>query len=222
MARVVVCDLGIGNLRSVVRAVSLGGADVEIAAEPAAMARADAVIVPGQGAFRDGAAALSRGFGDALRGHIESGRPYLGICLGLQLLFDTSDESPGSRGLGILAGHVARIPTGAAPGQRSPLKLPHIGWNEVLAPTGNHSSATPRCTDALAPLFGKQVYFAHSYVAAPEDDACVAAVVDYGGPLVCAVARDNVLAVQFHPEKSQKVGLRFLAAWLEGISGARS
>lgn len=218
MSRVVVCDLGIGNLRSVVRAISLGGAHVEIASDPSAVAEADAVIVPGQGAFRDGAAALARGFGDAVRKHIERGRPYLGICLGLQLLFDTSDESPGSHGLGILPGHVERIPTGAAPGARSPLKLPHIGWNEVQRPDG----ASPTATTALGPLFGKQVYFAHSYVATPSDRACIAAVVDYGGPLVCAVAKDNVLAVQFHPEKSQKVGLAFLAAWLDGVPGARS
>lgn len=218
MLRVTVCDLGIGNLRSVVRAVSLGGAQVDIASAPDGLTHADVVIVPGQGAFRDGAAALARGFGDALRSHIASGRPYLGICLGLQLLFDTSDESPGARGLGIMAGHVARIPTGAAPGERSPLKLPHIGWNEVEPPPAENAAGI-----ALRPLFGKQVYFAHSYAATPADPGCVAAMVDYGGPLVCAVAKENVLAVQFHPEKSQKVGLGFLDEWLRAIeAGGRS
>ncbi len=213
MSRVVVCDLGIGNLRSVVRAVSLCGAEAQIAADPSALDGADAVIVPGQGAFRDGAAALSRGFGDALKRHIEAGRPYLGICLGLQLLFDTSDESPGSHGLGILRGHVARIPTGAAKGARPALKLPHIGWNAVVRPAGGSRPGTE-----LEALFGKQVYFAHSFVAVPEDLACVAAVVDYGGPLVCAVQKKNVLAVQFHPEKSQRVGLAFIAGWVAGVA----
>ncbi len=216
MSRVVVCDLGIGNLRSVARAVSLCGAVAEIVADPSALEGADAVIVPGQGAFRDGAAALSRGFGDALRRHIDTGRPYLGICLGLQLLFDTSAESPGSHGLGILRGHVARIPTGAAKGERPALKLPHIGWNAVLRPAG-----ASRPTTELEALFGKQVYFAHSFVAVPEDPACVAAVVDYGGPLVCAVQKANVLAVQFHPEKSQRVGLAFIAAWVARIDQAQ-
>ena len=221
MSRVIVCDLGIGNLRSVVRAVSLCGGVAEVTADPSTLESAHAVIVPGQGAFRDGAAALGRGFGEALRRHIEKGRPYLGICLGLQLLFDRSDESPGSRGLGVLRGNVVRIPTNAAPGERPTLKLPHIGWNDVLPPTDPSTASTPSAE--LAALFGKQVYFAHSFVAEPEDRACIAAVVDYGGPLVCAVARENVLAVQFHPEKSQGVGLAFIAAWVAGIdaNGAR-
>ena len=215
MSRVVVCDLGIGNLRSVARAVSAaGGVDVVIATDPAEIAQAHAVIVPGQGAFRDGAAALANGFGDAIRRHIEDGRPYLGICLGLQLLFETSAESPGAQGLCVLRGHVARIALPALPGKRPELKLPHIGWNEVRCP----DAASP--SDAhgmLSSLFGKQVYFAHSYVAIPREPACVAAVVDYGAPLVCAVAKDNVLAVQFHPEKSQRAGLAFLAAWTARI-----
>ncbi len=209
MARVIVCDLGIGNLRSVARAIAQTGVDVAIATDPSALAEAHAVIVPGQGAFRDGGVALERGFGEALRRHIDDGRPYLGICLGLQLLFDGSDESPGTRGLGVLPGHVVRIPrtaSGAPSGAHAALKIPHIGWNEVRRPAG-------AVNEALAALFGKQVYFAHSFVAQPVDPGCVAAVVDYGSPLVCAVAKDNVLAVQFHPEKSQRVGLDFLSAW---------
>lgn len=216
MAKIVVCDLGIGNLRSVVRALERSSAaTITVETDALRLLEADVIVVPGQGAFRDGAAALARGFGEAIRNHVSAGRPYLGICLGMQLLFDTSDEAPGAAGLGIFPGHVARIQPVHANGKPS-LKVPHIGWNTVNAPEPNDGTKGP--TSALAPLFGKQVYFAHSFVAEPRDLTCVAATVDYGHKLVCAVARDNIVAVQFHPEKSQRAGLAFLDAWLGRLS----
>jgi imidazole glycerol-phosphate synthase subunit HisH len=213
--RVVVADLGLGNLRSVERAIVRAAADhgahvsVEVSGDPAILARADLLVFPGQGAFRDGAAVLGEAAGEVLRAHIEAGRPYFGICLGMQLLFEESDEAPGARGLGVLAGAVRRLggPELAAVGER---KVPHMGWNEIRA----RFDGTP--IDVVRDAY---VYFVHSFAAMPADRAVVAAEAEYGVSVVAAVARDNVFAVQFHPEKSQAAGralLRAVMAWAEG------
>jgi glutamine amidotransferase len=196
MRTIVVCDLGLGNLRSVVRALALSGDAVTVEHDPTKLASASAIVVPGQGAFRDAARALTSGFGEAISAHIKAGRPYLGICLGLQLLFESSEEAPGEKGLAHFSGAVCRI---AAPG----LKVPHMGWNDVTA--------------AREGIFGsgEQLYFAHSFAAIPADSSVVAATTEYGGSVVAGVAKDNVTACQFHPEKSQRAGARFLAAWWE-------
>jgi glutamine amidotransferase len=209
MTRVALVDLGMGNLRSVERAIAQAAADAGVAcavdrtADPGAIARADRVVVPGQGAFRDCAAALGRGIGGALREAIAKGTPYLGICLGLQALFDASEEAPGAAGLGVFRGRVVRM----APAEG--VKIPHMGWNEV---TIVRPGAGPLAVfDGRAPY----LYFVHSYHAVPEDASLVAAVTDHGPHRVtAAVQRGNVTAVQFHPEKSQADGLLFLAAFL--------
>ena len=212
--RVVVADLGLGNLRSVERAVVRAAAEhaphlsVSVSGDADVLASADLLVFPGQGAFRDGAAALEQPAGRAVRAHIDAGRPYFGICLGLQLLFDESDEAPGARGLGVFEGAVRRLggPALSAVGER---KVPHMGWNEVRA----RREGTP--IDVVRDAY---VYFVHSYAAVPSDGAVVAAEAEYGASVVAAVAREHVFAVQFHPEKSQAAGralLRAVMAWAE-------
>lgn len=212
MLRVVVVDLGMGNLRSVERALLHAsrdrGVEVEIVRSGKAeeILAADKIVVPGQGAFRDCAAALARGVGDALREGISRGKPYLGICLGLQALFDASDEAPGAVGLGVFPGHVARLNAGLG---EDAVKIPHMGWNEL-------DWADPR--PAIFQVWHHErpyVYFVHSYHAIPEDPTLIASTVTHGkNRVTAAIQRDNVLAVQFHPEKSQSVGLELLGAFL--------
>ena len=213
MAKVAIVDLGMGNLRSVQRALEQAARDagvaceVEITAQAEGIARADQVVMPGQGAFRDCAAALAGGVGDALREQIAKGTPYLGICLGLQALFETSDEAPGAPGLGIFRGAV-RLLRGSADA-----KIPHMGWNqlEIVRPGAGALAAF----EADPPF----VYFVHSYHAEPEDSSIVAAVTRHGPTrITAAIQRGNVLATQFHPEKSQAAGLRLLSAFLRGAS----
>ena len=200
---VVIADLGLGNLHSVARAVERAGGKPTISSDPDALRRAEKVIVPGQGAFRDCAIALERGFGPALREVIARGTPYLGICLGMQLLFERSDESPGSIGLGHFRGAVERLPHGLTDPDGAPLKVPQIGWNEVDAEHG--------CLPARG-----WFYFLHSYVCVPVDDQLTVGRVHYGTPRCAAVARDNVFGCQFHPEKSQEEGHFLLTRFVEG------
>ncbi len=215
MQRVVVIDLGMGNLRSVERAIVRAAADegtaceVVLAGAAEAVARADRVVVPGQGAFRDCAAALAGGLGDAIRDHLRAGKPYLGICLGLQALFDESDEAPGARGLGVFAGRVEKLPSGAVDTTGARVKVPHMGWNRLEL---IRSGAGPLATfDADPP----HVYFVHSYHAVPTDPSVVAAIAWHGPHRVtAAVQRDNVTATQFHPEKSQAAGLALIGSFL--------
>lgn len=208
---VALVDLGLGNLRSVERALvqAAGQAhldvDVKTTRRPEEIVAADHVVVPGQGAFRDGGAAIAGPLGGALREVIRSGKPYLGICLGLQLLFESSDESPGTAGLSVFAGHNARLR--AEPG----VKVPHMGWNRVTL-SANAPAPLVEAT-RVSPWF----YFVHSFHAEPSDRAHVAAEATHGTNVVTAAyARDNVLAVQFHPEKSQVAGITLLSAFLRG------
>ena len=197
-SKVVIVDLGIGNLRSVARALERSGLSPIITHEPSALASAPAVVVPGQGAFRDCALALERGFGEALRAFISSGRPYLGICLGMQVLFEGSEESPGSAGLGLFRGFVRRFARDLVdPESGEPLTIPHMGWNQVA---GEHP---------LLPRDG-WFYFTHSYHCVPEDASLSVGVAEYGARFCAVVARDNVFACQFHPEKSQEQGKELL------------
>ena len=204
LPQVAVVDYGSGNLRSVAKALARSGVDPRVTNDPADVRRADAVVLPGVGAFADCAASLAaKGLDDAVRFAIEAGRPYLGLCLGLQLLFDESDEHGRSAGLGVLPGRVTRFPELDPAGER--LRVPHIGWNEVRF-SGRHPllAALP-----AADYF----YFVHAYYALPAREADVVGRADYGGAFAAAVARDNVFAVQFHPEKSQAAGKRLLDAW---------
>ena len=191
-----VIDYGMGNLHSVAKALEKAGGSVTVSSDPADVARADKLVLPGVGAFADARAELERrGLVETVVKHIRDGKKFLGICLGLQLLFERSFEDGQHAGLGILAGDVVRFET-------DDLKVPHIGWNTL--------DMTPGVALFEGVPDGASVYFVHSYYVAPSDDATVAARTDYGGAFVSAVATDNVWATQFHPEKSQRVGLRML------------
>jgi glutamine amidotransferase len=200
---IAVVDVCSGNLRSVERSLARVGADVVVTRDAAVVRRADKVVVPGQGAFGVFMRGLAdRGLGDALREAIASGRPYLGICLGMQILFDESEEQGPCAGLGLLAGRVERLRPADAR-----LKVPHIGWNQV---------AIRRADPLLAGVDdGAYLYFVHSYHAVPVDRAVVAADAEHGGRLTAAVRKDNIFACQFHPEKSQAVGLQILRNFVE-------
>ena len=207
-ARVALCDYGVGNVRSVERAVIAAGGEARLTRDRAEIDASDGLILPGVGAFGAAVDALEQtGLGEVVRDFAASGRPLLGVCLGFQVLFDTSDESGGRRGLGLLPGHIARL--GAERG-----KVPHMGWNEL------HLVRDSRLLEGLAE--GDRCYFVHAY-AADADDAVVVATTDYGGPLVAVCERDNVVATQFHPEKSGRAGLRIYANFvrISSAAGAR-
>ena len=203
--RVAIVDLGLGNLHSVAKAFERAGAQPELSADPEVLLRADRLVMPGQGAFKECAHALAGEVGDAVREWISSGRPYLGICLGMQALFDSSEEAPGESGLGIFRGEVKRFSRDLTDDEGRGLKVPHIGWNQI---------------ESRHPVFenGEWYYFVHSYYCVPEDQSLVAATTDYGGPFCSAISRDNVLACQFHPEKSQHAGARVIGHFLGDIS----
>jgi imidazole glycerol-phosphate synthase subunit HisH len=192
---VALVDYGAGNLRSVENALREVGASVTVTHDPEAVRRADRVVVPGQGSMPACAEAMrASGVESALREAVARGTPVLGICVGLQILFETGEEAGGARGLGILPGTIRRLPEG--------VKLPHIGWSPVK---GAVASIHP----IFAPLHGEYLYFAHSF-AAPADAPGVELTAHHGRDFGAALARDNLFAVQFHPEKSQQVGLGFL------------
>ena len=202
-------DYGSGNLRSVGKALSKIGARVELLASPERLDTVDAVVLPGVGAFGDCVEQLrARGLWEPLAAWLREDRPFLGVCLGYQLLFDSSEETPGIAGFGKFAGAVRRFRT---PG----LKVPQIGWNALqFQPAGE------RLRRGLED--GTHVYFVHSYHPVPEDEGIIAATTDYGGPFAAAVERGNTFGVQFHPEKSQDAGLamlgNFVAAVRDGCS----
>lgn len=201
-----IIDYGMGNLHSVAKAFAKlnneadGKYEIVVTSDPAVIRQAAKAVLPGVGAFGDCMANLkSYGLIDCIKEVAGRGTPFLGICLGLQLLFDGSEEAPGVDGLGILPGKVCEI---IAPG----LKIPHMGWNSLELRT-----ASPLFT-GLPPA--PYVYFVHSYHAVPDDAGIVTAVTDYGGAVTAAVGRGNVQAVQFHPEKSSAAGLTMLANFL--------
>ena len=191
MTRVAILDYGFGNLRSVQRAVERVGGAAVVTADPEEARAADALVVPGVGAFAACVAGLrSAHLDDVVRQVVASDRPVLGVCLGMQVLFDWGEEGP-AEGLGVLRGKVRRLPQG--------LTVPHMGWNEVRW-LAEHPLA------AGIPD-GTRFYFVHSYVCEPEEDVVVGET-DHGGPFAAAVARDNLFATQFHPEKSGQAGLQ--------------
>jgi glutamine amidotransferase len=206
---IAVIDYGAGNLRSIQKALERRGLAVRIIAEPGPLAEADALVVPGDGAFGPAMAQFrSRGFADRIRPFVDSGRPFLGICLGMQLLFDESEEDGRHRGLGLLPGRVVRL--------SGSIKVPHMGWNALrfLRPSPLLEGCVP----------DDYVYFIHSYHAVPADHEVVAATAEYGGQVAAVVGRGNVWATQFHPEKSGGVGVRMLenfARWTAGAGAPR-
>lgn len=195
---VALIDYGMGNLRSVEKALEQVGAEVRVVTSPEPIHGADAVVLPGVGAIGDCVCNLTnQKLAPALREFIESGRPFLGICLGLQALFEDSEESGGVKGLGIFAGSVPRF-------RVTNLKVPHMGWNRLRF-------AQPKCPLLKSIEEGSFVYFVHSYYVAPSDRSLVCTTTDYGGEFCSMIWRGNVFATQFHPEKSQAVGLKMLS-----------
>jgi glutamine amidotransferase len=195
---IVIIDYGMGNLRSVQKAIEAVGSSAEITSDPDRVRQASKVVLPGVGAFADAMAELKRsGLGDAFCEAVRAGKPCLGVCLGLQLLFDASEEDGEHAGLGLLPGRVVRF--AARPG----LKIPHMGWNTLTI-------RKPAPLLAGLPAF-PSVYFVHSYYARPANPEHVAAEADYPDPFAAVVWRDHLTACQFHPEKSQAVGLAIYA-----------
>ncbi|MGH8499868.1 MAG: imidazole glycerol phosphate synthase subunit HisH [Methylococcales bacterium] len=203
MSSVAVIDYGMGNLHSIAKALHFvaPGSTVQVSADPDTIQQADRVVFPGVGAIRDCMAQLKhRNLTEAIR-TVSKKKPFLGICLGLQALLEFSEESGSVECLGLFQGSVVRFEN-AVGSDGSPLKIPHMGWN-IVTQTNDH------------PLWRgipqhSRFYFVHSYHAETTDSACIAATADYPGPFACALARDNLFAVQFHPEKSQAMGLKLL------------
>ena len=199
-----VIDYEIGNLRSVQRALEHVGGHVALVRTPDELARADKIVLPGVAAFRDAMDQLSRQeLLDPLVAAIEAGTPYLGFCLGLQLLFDVSHEDGHHAGLGVLGGEVVRFDLAEIDPS---LSVPHMGWNGIT-----WDRPVPML-EGIEP--GAYVYFAHSYYVVPTDESVIATTTEYGRPFTSSVWRDNVFATQFHPEKSQAVGLKLLETFV--------
>jgi glutamine amidotransferase len=206
---IAVIDYGMGNLRSVQKALEAVGARAVVTSDPAVILGARSVVLPGVGAFRDCMNNLERlDLVEVVRRAAKSGKPFLGICLGLQLLFNQSSEFGHVAGLGLLAGKVVRFPhPHRDPAGGPPLKIPHMGWNTVHIERPN-----PLLADFPNDSY---FYFVHSYYVIPEDPEVVATVTDYGGPFVSGIHHENLYAFQFHPEKSQKNGLALLRKFSE-------
>jgi len=206
---IAIVDYEMGNLRSAQKACEHEGLEAVVTNDPAVIREADGVILPGVGAFRDCFKALEvRGFVPVLRDYAASGRPLLGVCIGMQLLFTISEEMGEWPGLGLIPGRIVRFP-------HSELKVPHMGWNSLEYPGG--ASACP-LFDGLpeAPY----MYFVHSYYAVPDDPSVIAATSSYGVSFTAAVQQGNIYGTQFHPEKSQALGLRVIANFGRIVEGA--
>lgn len=204
-ATIAVVDYCKGNLASVQRGLADAGFDARITDDPADILAADGVVLPGVGAFADAMATMERtGQADALRQACEAGAPFLGICLGLHLLFDWGDENCAegefTRGLGVLPGHATRMEAFDDAGVKH--KIPHVGWNSV-----EYARSSPLFEGVPD---GSHFYFTHSYRAVPDDEADVIATSEHARRFACAVERGNVFGVQFHPEKSSQLGLKVL------------
>ena len=199
---IVIVDYGMGNLRSVEKALQKVGAKVTVSRDPDEVRRAERIVLPGVGAFGDAMANLhKRGLVDVIREEVEEGKPFLGICLGLDLIFEESDEHGVHEGLGFLKGRVELLPTG--------LKVPHIGWNQARQ---RHKSRL------LAGIPDESFfYFVHSYAVVPREESDILCTTDYGCEFVSAVERGNICAFQFHPEKSSALGLSILKNFAEGF-----
>ena len=198
---IAVIDYKMGNLRSVEKALQVVGGRTKVTSAPRDIARADKIVFPGVGSFGEAMAELKRlRLVRPLKEAIAAGKPFLGLCLGLQLLFEKSEESPGVKGLGVLAGDVRRFrfPT-------TRLKVPHMGWNTIKTGAGV-LKGIPQ---------SPYMYFVHSYFVKPKEKNVILTTTDYGMRFVSGVCKDNVIGLQFHPEKSQALGLRILKNFVE-------
>lgn len=202
---IAIIDYGVGNLFSAEKAFAALGADVRVTSDESTIRQADKIVLPGVGAFGDCMKNLEEsGLIPVLKESVAAGKPLLGICVGLQVLFDGSEESPGAKGLGLIHGMVKKI---QAPG----LKVPHMGWNSIKVREPREK------LDLFRGLSDKPyVYFVHSYHAVPDDKSVITATTEYGETLTAAVAQGNFLATQFHPEKSGDVGLQILRNFING------
>jgi glutamine amidotransferase len=199
---IAIIDYEMGNLRSVQKAFERVGHAATITSDPAVLADADKIVLPGVGAFRDAIAALrDRKLVEPIRAAINGGKPFLGICLGLQLLFDESFEDGRYEGLGVVPGEVVRFKVPAE------FKVPHMGWNQV------RFRQQPAIMNGIDD--GAHFYFVHSYYVVPRDRGVIATETEYSSPFCSSIWRDNLFAVQFHPEKSQAAGLRLLRNFAE-------
>ena len=199
---IAIVDYDAGNIKSVEKALHFLGREALVTGDGEEILRADKVILPGVGAFGDAMDTIrGRGLDKVLRKVAENGTPFLGICLGLQLLFERSDEAPGAEGLGILKGEILRIP------EKEGLKIPHMGWNSL------HLENNGRLFRGIEE--NAYVYFVHSYYLKAEDESIVKASTEYGVHIHASVEKDNVFACQFHPEKSSDVGLHILKNFVE-------
>jgi glutamine amidotransferase len=209
---VALVDYGAGNLRSVAKALERVGLRVDVTDEPALVESAEGVVLPGVGAFADAVGALQKsGLEDAVKRSLDDGRPYLGLCFGLQLLFEEGEEHGITKGFGLCGGRVERFPNVGKDGKR--LLVPHIGWNEVRF-RGSHPML-----EGLPER--DHYYFVHSYRPVPSDESIVVGRADYGGEFAAAIATDSIFAVQFHPEKSQNAGRRLLEAYRDWVEASR-
>ncbi|MEA2904198.1 MAG: imidazole glycerol-phosphate synthase subunit HisH [Alphaproteobacteria bacterium] len=212
--RVTIVDYGIGNLLSAARALSHCGADVELTGRPEAIAAADRLVLPGVGAFADCMRALAgHDVAVPVREFAASGKPLLGICVGMQMLFDSSEEFGEHPGLGLMPGCIKLIPDTTTSGAQQ--KVPHIGWTSVQPMAGEEGTWAGSILETSRP--GSEFYFLHSYTAWPDQEAHRMADADYGGRRISAVVRNgNIYGTQFHPEKSGRNGLAVLARFLAG------
>ncbi|HCE43108.1 MAG TPA: imidazole glycerol phosphate synthase subunit HisH [Lentisphaeria bacterium] len=204
---IAIIDYGMGNLSSVFKALKKLGAEAAITDKVSKISKAESVILPGVGNFGDGMKNLqSSGMVDAVKESIAGGKPFLGICLGMQLLMEKSEEAPGVEGLGIFKGKVVRF-------KKSSLKVPHMGWNDITIKRGN-----PNLKGIKDGTF---FYFVHSFYVKPADSEISAATCSYGVEFAACLGKDNVFATQFHPEKSQDAGLQILKNWISQEGGSR-
>lgn len=198
-------DYGMGNLSSVLKAfLAVGATNIKLVSTSQEIADAQAVVLPGVGNFGDGAKNLqASGLDTAIKNAVHSGKPFLGICLGMQLLMESSEEAPGAKGLSIIKGQAVRFNNDCG------LKIPQIGWNSV-SKVKNH-----RCLDRIKD--NEFFYFVHSYYVLPEDGSYLAGVTEYGIKFCSCIGRDNIFATQFHPEKSQDAGLQIIRNFVNSI-----
>jgi glutamine amidotransferase len=201
---IAIIDYGMGNIHSVNKALEVYGAKTLVTNKPEDIRTCEKLVLPGVGAFDEAMQELEKqGLIPVLKESIKNKKPLLGICLGMQLLFEASEEAKSAKGLGIFKGIVKKFEA------KKDLKVPHMGWNQLSA-VSCQPSAVSKCLLLNGILDGSFVYFCHSYYPDPEDKSVIAATCAYGKEFACAVWQENVYGVQFHPEKSQKVGLKML------------
>jgi len=206
---IAIIDYGMGNIHSVNKALQLYGAETIVTNDPGEISKSEKIVLPGVGAFDDAMHELTgRGLVSAIKKEIKSGKPLLGICLGMQLLFEESQEAKKAKGLSILKGTVRKFK------ETNGLKVPHMGWNQLKKSQSHKVTKSHECPLLKNVPDGSYVYFCHSYYPRPLDKSTVAAVTDYGIDFTSVVWKDNVYGVQFHPEKSQKIGLKIIENFL--------